>query len=99
MRTIDMNPLSKVRPDASVAMNAADTMTTRPGLAIKVAECIAAWAEVENTLGLVLGMLVGTDGRHRVALEMYLAADGRRSQIRMIKAAAKAVYPKTTRMS
>ena len=47
-----MNSISRVRPKAVIAFNdITKTMSSRPSLAIKIAECIAEFAEVEFELG------------------------------------------------
>jgi hypothetical protein len=80
-----MQPLSKVRPDAIVTWGAIDTITSRPKVAVRVAECIAEWADIETMLGLFLGLLLNSDSK--AALAMYSSVENRSSQRKMIMAA------------
>jgi hypothetical protein len=83
----EMNPLSRVKPRAPVTLSAGDEMITRPALAIKVAQCIAMWAEIEYVLGTTLALILGTEAK--AALAMYLSLGARRAQIGALTAAAK----------
>jgi hypothetical protein len=88
----DMQPLSRVRPDAPIRMN--DTtiaMTTRPKVAVKIAECIAEFAEVEFTLAGALGAALGSNSK--IALAMYTNATSRNSQLSMLQSAVEASVP------
>jgi hypothetical protein len=91
--TIDMNPLSRVRPDAPVGFNATETMQNRPEIAIKIAQCIAEWSEIETVLGMVLALLLGVGTEDKAARAMYSAVESRAAQTRMLMAAAKAALP------
>jgi len=52
--------------------------TKNPELAAKVAECIAAWADIETMLGMLLGFLLNADSK--VALAMYAEVEPYRLQ-------------------
>jgi hypothetical protein len=86
-----MQPLSKVKPDAAAEWGESTTMMRRPDLAIKVARCIAQWAEVEIHLGALLGLLLHTN--EKAAVAMYSALENRTAQLRMLSAAAEATLP------
>jgi len=82
-----MQPLSRVSPTAGVAMGTQDAMTTRPKVAIKIAECVAEWAEIETVIGLFLALLLDADASAAVA--MYTSVENRAAQMRMVEAAAR----------
>jgi hypothetical protein len=86
-----MQPLSRVKPDATVTWGALDTMTSRPAIAVKIAECIAEWADTETIIGLMLAILLDTDPD--AALAIYSAVDSRSAQNKMILGAAKSKLP------
>ena len=46
---LDMQPLSRVRFRADVSLGVDDVMASRPKVTIKIAECIAKWAEIESS--------------------------------------------------
>jgi hypothetical protein len=82
----DMQPLSKVKPDA--VTNWGDPpMEARPQLAVKVAHCIARWAENEVLLGAFLAFLLHAN--EQAALAMYSGLENRSAQLRLVTAAAK----------
>ena len=83
-----MQPLWKVCPNAYTTWGQPDTITSRPKVAVRIAECIAEWAEIETILGLFLGSLLNSDSR--AALAMYSSVENRSSQRKMIIAAAEA---------
>jgi hypothetical protein len=87
----NMQPLSRVRPNAQVVWGSAELMSSRPKMAIKIAECIAEWADIETMLGLILSLLLNADAK--AALAMYAAVENRSAQRRMILAAAKTKLP------
>lgn len=66
-------------------------MSKRPKIAIKVAECIAEWTEVETGLGMFLGFLLHT--KADTAIAMHTSLENRAAQLRMLEAAAKAELP------
>jgi hypothetical protein len=74
-----------------VTWGAIDTITSRPKVAVRIAECIAEWADIETMLGLFLALLLNTDSK--AALAMYASVENRSSQRKMIMAAAKAKLP------
>src|SRR5262249_30638566 len=86
-----MQPLSRVRPSASTFWGQQDTMARRPSLALKIAECIAEWAEIETTLGMFLGLLLHANPQS--ALAMWSSVENRTSQMRMLDAAAESQLP------
>jgi len=67
-------------------------MSLRPQIAAKIAECIAAWTEIETLLGLLLSFLL--HATPKAALAMYAGVENRASQLRMLHAAASAELPK-----
>lgn len=84
-----MQPLSSFRDprlSGHCEFGQADTMTSRPQVAIRVAECISEWADIETILGLLLAVLL--DANAKAALAMYGATENRATQIRMLMAAA-----------
>lgn len=66
-------------------------MASRPQIAIRVAECISAWAEIETTLGVLLALLLGVNAK--AALAMYGTTENRTTQIKMLMAAAEHTVP------
>jgi BarA-like signal transduction histidine kinase len=86
-----MQPLDRVKPDAVSAWGDSTYVAKRPKVAAKIAECIAAWAEIETTLGVFLAFLLHTNANAVIA--MYSSVENRSSQLRMIDSAAKAQLP------
>jgi hypothetical protein len=82
-----MQPLSRVNPDAIMNWGIRNAIAERPTVGVKVAECIAEWAEIETVLGLFLAMLLHAN--EKAALAMYSAVENRAAQLRMITSAAK----------
>jgi hypothetical protein len=87
----DMQPLSRVNPNATPNWGSPNTMAFRPALAAKIAQCIAHWAEIEVFLGAFLGFLLHTN--EAAAVAMYSGLENRTAQLKMINAAAKACLP------
>jgi hypothetical protein len=87
----DMQPLSRVRPNAVTHWGDPNTISSRPEIAVKIAECIAEWTEIETLLGLFLGFLLHTTPK--AALAMYAGVENRASQLKMLDAAASAELP------
>ena len=83
-----MQPLSRVKPDAQSMWGSSNTMSFRPKIAIKVAECIAEWTEIETGMAMFLGFLLHT--KADTAISMLISLENRAAQLRMIDAAAKA---------
>lgn len=86
-----MQPLSRVKPNAVTHWGESNTMSSRPKIAIKVAECIAEWAEIETSLGMFLGFLLHTNAN--TALAIYASLENRSAQFRMLDAAAASELP------
>jgi hypothetical protein len=86
-----MQPLSRVKADANVSFGQDDTMAIRPMVAVKIAECIAEWANIETMLGMFVALLLDTDGK--TILAMYTGLENRAAQMRMVEAAAKSKLP------
>lgn len=86
-----MQPLSHVRSNATSHWGDQNTISSRPKIAIKIAECIAEWAEIETVLGMFLGFLLHTSSK--AALAMYAALENRAAQFRMLDAATKSELP------
>jgi hypothetical protein len=87
----DMQPLSRVRQDAHVHFGRDDTISSRPKLAIKIAECITDWAGIESMLALSVGMLLQSQAG--TALAIYGSVESRAAQLRMLRAAAESKFP------
>jgi hypothetical protein len=66
-------------------------MLLRPSVAVRVAQYIAEWSEVESLLGLFLGLLLHTN--QKAALAIYSGLENRSAQLRTITSAAKAILP------
>lgn len=81
-----MQPLSHVSPGALTTWGDQHHMGTRPNVAIKIAECIAEWAEIETFLGQLLGLILHTSPN--AALIMFSSLENRSAQLRMVTAAA-----------
>ncbi len=83
-----MQPLSRVKANATVTWGAHDTMVApqRAKAAALVADCIAEWADMETMLGLLLGILLEADSK--AALAIYAALENRAAQRRIVLAAA-----------
>ncbi len=86
-----MQPLSRVKADAKLGFDQDDTMSTRPKIAVKIAECISEWADIESMLGIYLALLLDTD--RQAALAMFSALDNRAGSLRMLEAATKTKLP------
>jgi hypothetical protein len=78
---LDMQPLSKVRRGADVSLGVDDVMASRLKVALKIAECIAKWAEIESSLGLFLALLLNAD--QKAILGMYEAVESSSARLRM----------------
>jgi hypothetical protein len=87
----DMQPLSRVKPNAVTHWGDQNTISLRPQVAIKIAECIAAWTEIETLLGLFLSFLL--HATPKAALAMYAGVENRAAQLRMLETAASAELP------
>jgi hypothetical protein len=85
----DMQPLSRVRPSAGISFGA--VMAESQHMAVKIAECVAGWAQIEAGLGTILGMIINTEPR--TAVTMYQAVENRAAQLRMFAAAVHARLP------
>jgi hypothetical protein len=82
-----MNPISRVKNDARIRRTT-DTMERHPELAVLVADCISAHAEIELNLGKALAAILKAD--LRTAMAMYTGVQNRAAQGRMIHAAVQA---------
>ena len=84
-----MQPLSKVKPNCKTTSWGIDpVMLLRPAAAVRVAQYIAEWSEIENLLGLFLGILLHAN--QKAALAIYSDLDNRSAQLRIIESAARA---------
>jgi hypothetical protein len=87
-----MQPLSRVKPNWTHTDWGSDqVMIRRPAVAVKVAQCIAEWAEIESLIGMFLAMLLHAN--QKAILAIYSALDNRAAQLRMINAAATTSLP------
>jgi hypothetical protein len=87
-----MQPLFRVRKDADVKFGHEDTMTSRPVLAAKIAECISAWTDIESLFGIFLGLALGSN--LKTTLTMYMALDNRAAQLRLLTSVAESELSK-----
>jgi hypothetical protein len=87
-----MQPLSLVKPVQFTEWGDRSAMSLRPEIAVKVAQCIAHWSEIETMLGIFLGFLLHAN--EDAILAMYAAVDNRAAQLRMISSAANAALPR-----
>jgi hypothetical protein len=83
-----MQPLARVVKRASMSWGAEDTISSRPKVAVKIAQCVAEWADIETILGVLLGVILDTEAK--AALAMYASLENRAAQRRMLMAAAEA---------
>jgi hypothetical protein len=87
-----MQPLSRVKPGGVLSTWGGQIkLSTRPEVAAKVADCIAAWSNIEESLCIFLSMLLHASENAITA--MLAATESRAAQLRMIEAAAKAEMP------
>ncbi len=85
----DMQPLSRVKPGRVLSTwGGKIRLSTRPEVAAKVADCIAAWSNIEESLCFFLSMLLHAS--ENAVTAMLAATESRAAQLRMIEAAAKA---------
>lgn len=87
-----MQPLSLVKYVEATDWGSSHlVMTKRPALAVKVAQSISYWAEIEAFLGMFLAFLLHSN--EKAALAIYSGLENRSAQLRMIGSAATAVLP------
>jgi hypothetical protein len=86
-----MNPLSRVRPNATPILGSSRALEGRPEAATLVAACIGVSADIEYNIGLTLALLLGTDAK--AALAMYTDVENRTAQFRMVESAARHRLP------
>ena len=85
-----MQPLSSVKPDCRVTnWGSNSVMLRRPAVAVKIAQYIAEWAEIESFLGLFLALLLHAN--QKAVLAIYNGLENRAAQLRMLTSAAHAV--------
>jgi hypothetical protein len=87
----DMQPLSSFGPGIHCEFGEPDIVSSRPLVAVRIAECIAEWTEIETLLGLLLALLL--DANAKAAMAMYGATENRATQIKMLTAAAEHKMP------
>lgn len=80
-----MQPLSRVKRDAFISFGSRDAMASRPHLAIKIAECIAEWSDLETLLAVLLAFVLDIDTD--TVLAMYDKLENRGARLRMLEAA------------
>src|SRR5262245_56701695 len=83
---LDMQPLSRFGTGIHCEFGESDIITSRPKVAVRIAECIAEWTEIRTLIGLLLALLLDADAK--AALAMYGARENRTTQQRMLTAAA-----------
>jgi hypothetical protein len=81
-----MQPLSKVRKNATVKFGTNDVMAKCPTLAVKIAECITTWTNIESFFGVFLGLALHS--KPNTTLKMYMALENRAAQLRLIESIA-----------
>jgi hypothetical protein len=86
-----MQPLSRVRSNAAIFFGINNAMSERPKVAVKIAECIAEWSDLETLLALFLSLMLNTETD--TVLAMYSAIENRAAQLRMLEAAIAAKLP------
>jgi len=84
----DMQKLSRVKTVKYTTWGDRPVMTMNATLGAKVAQCIAAWSEIETLLGMFLGVILHAN--QNAALAMYSTVENRSAQLRMIEVAAQA---------
>ena len=82
-----MQPLSRVKPTANYFFGRMDDFEKRPAVSVKIAQCIAEWADIESMLGIFLALLLDIDPS--MALSMFTEVENRSSQMKMVDAAAR----------
>jgi hypothetical protein len=87
-----IQPLSRVKPHAALHFYPPDIMTVRPILAPLIAECIAEWAQIECTLGIILAVILETEAQ--TGLAMYMSLTSSTNQMTVLSAAAEAKLTK-----
>ena len=83
-----MQPLSRVVSSADMTWGAEDAISSRPKVAVKIAECIAEWSNIETFLGVLLASLLGTEAK--TAISIFGAVENRSAQRRIVMAAGQA---------
>lgn len=83
--SLDMQPLSRVAPGAYNIWGDQTKMARRPKCAIKIAECIGEWTEIETCLGQLLGLVLHASPR--AALDIFSSLENRSAQMRILSAA------------
>ncbi len=87
-----MQPLSRVKPGRVLSTwGGKIRISSRPKVAPKVADCIASWSNIEQSLCFFLSMLLHASENAITA--MLAATESRAAQLRMIEAAAMAEMP------
>jgi hypothetical protein len=65
---VAMQPLSRVYPqNVHIAFGQDQVLRREPAISIRIAECIAKWADAESLLGFLLGVLLDTDANGALA--------------------------------
>jgi len=80
------NFLSSDNSPAHCEFGQFNTMGSHPEIAVRVAACIAEWAEIETSMGVLLAVLL--DASPKAALAMYGSTENRTTQQKMVMAAA-----------
>lgn len=90
-----MQPVSAFRVGSAIhcEFGRSDIMTLQPQIAVLVAECIAEWAEIEATVGVILAVLL--EASPNAALAMFRATENRSTQFKMVSAAAEQQIPQS----
>ncbi|AZG75548.1 hypothetical protein [Methylocystis rosea] len=94
MDDFDMQPLSKIKPDAITTWGVDRVMLERPKIAAKVAQYITKWTDVETLLGVFLAILL--HAHEEAAMAIFTGIENRTAQLKMITSAAEASLPGAT---
>jgi hypothetical protein len=87
-----MRRITDVLPDGrSYVLGSRYALSHNRKLAVKIAMCIAEWAEIEVRLAVLLSLILGS--KDKATLEVFLSLGGRNGQLRALQAAAKESLP------
>src|SRR3954462_2532332 len=87
----DMQPLSRVKRIHATDWGHDSIMENRPAVAVRVAQCIAGWTNIEILLSLFLAALLHANDS--AILAVYSGLENRAAQLRMLLSASQAALP------
>ncbi|MGE3993872.1 hypothetical protein [Pseudorhodoplanes sp.] len=94
MGPFDMQPISRVKPNAVTIWGVNDAMILRPKIAVKVAQYISQWSDIETLLGLFLAILL--HAHEDAAVAIFHGIENRTAQLKMLSSAAEVSLPEDT---